>query len=135
MLSNTTKYFLTPPKNKKKCFCSLCITYPIIGLVACGFSWLLDHLNDMLFWVTFTALGVPGGAGYVLGSAERCNIDELLFSTWRDVKVHAFSIFVVVVLVSKRKVSRTWKENEWKEENNNNDCLRKKYMQIVFFFV
>lgn len=51
----------------------------------------------MLFWVTFTALGVPGGAGYVLGSAERCNIDELLFSTWRDVKVHAFSFLLLLL--------------------------------------
>lgn len=35
----------------------------------------------MLFSVTFTTRGVPGGERYVLGSGVRCRVGELLFST------------------------------------------------------
>lgn len=55
-------------------------TYPIRGL-APGRSWLFAHVMVTLLSVTLTTLGVPGGAGNVLGSGVRCKFKLPLFST------------------------------------------------------
>lgn len=56
-------------------------TYPISGLAPVR-SWILAHVMVILFSVTLTTFGAPGGGGNVLGSGVRCRFGLLLlFST------------------------------------------------------